>query len=249
MKRRQVLTGLAGLAGSAAAGRLLAQDIQSATGAGACRLTTKDVTGPFYVDFYPDRVDLSESQPGVPLTLDFLVRDVLTCKPIPGARVIIWHASAEGFYSGVQNPVLDAKGALSGDTADFREATFLRGQQTTDGQGRVQFITRYPGWYFPRSTHLHIKVYPPDFGEEHTTQLYFGNEVNDVVYASEAYRHRGPNPTRTRPGDDSPVFSFDAGDLWLKLEKTADGYRAAHELGVVFYGEMFGPLTDHYRHG
>jgi hypothetical protein len=45
------------------------------------------------------------------------------------------------------------------------------------------------------------------------------------------------------------VFAYQAGDLWLNLKKTGDGYQAAHELGVVFYGDMFGPLTDHYRHG
>jgi protocatechuate 3,4-dioxygenase beta subunit len=249
MKRRQVITGLAALASLGGAGRLLAQDGPSAVGAGACRLTRQDVTGPFYVDFYPDRANLMESQKGLPLTLDFLVRDVMTCKPLPGARVVIWHASADGFYSGVENPILNADGTLGADKADFREDTFLRGQQTTDASGRVQFVTAYPGWYFPRSTHLHVKVLPPDFSEEHTTQLYFPNAVNDVVYATEHYAHRGPNPTRVKPGDDSPVFAFSDGDLWLNLERTSDGYRAAHELGVVHYGNMFGPLTDFYRRG
>jgi protocatechuate 3,4-dioxygenase beta subunit len=249
MKRRQLIVGMAGLAGATGFGRVLAQDGPSAIGAGACRLITRDVTGPFFVDHYPVRSNLIEKQKGVPLTLDFLVRDVLTCKPLPGARVVVWHANAEGFYSGVENPVLNADGTASDQKADYREATFLRGQQTTDAGGRVRFLTAYPGWYFPRSTHLHIKVYPPDFGEEHTTQLYFPNDVNDAVYASEHYAHRGPNPKRTRPGDMSPVFAYQAGDLWLNLKKTGDGYQAAHELGVVFYGDMFGPLTDHYRHG
>ncbi len=97
MKRRQMITGLAALAGTAGLGRVLAQDTQSAIGAGACRLTRQDVTGPFYVDFYPDRSNLMESEKGIPLTLDFVVRDVMSCKPIPSARVIIWHANAEGF--------------------------------------------------------------------------------------------------------------------------------------------------------
>lgn len=249
MKRRHVITGLAALAGTAGLGRVFAQDGPSAVGAGSCRLTTQDVTGPFYVDYYPDQSNLMEQQAGVPLTLDFQVKDVLTCKPVPGAKVVIWHANAEGYYSGVKNPVLNADGTLSGEQVDFTEATFHRGVQTTDGSGRVRFITAYPGWYFPRATHLHVKVLPPDFSEAHTTQLYFPNAINDAVYASESYVHRGPNPTRPKPGDDSPVFSFDAGDLWLNLKKGNGGYQAAHELGVVYYGEMFGPLTDHYRHG
>ena len=71
----------------------------------------------------------------------------------------------------------------------------------------------------------------------------------DGAYASEAYVHRGPNPTRVNPGDSSPVFSFESGDLWLNLKRTGDGFQAAHELGVIHYGGMFGPLTDYYRQG
>jgi protocatechuate 3,4-dioxygenase beta subunit len=250
MKRRKFIAGMAAAAGGLGSGRLLAeQNAPSATGAGSCRLITQDVTGPFHTDLYPDRSNLFEGQKGVPLTLNFLVRNVLTCEPLPGARVVIWHANNEGFYSGVVNPVLNADGTASSEKADFRDQTFHRGMQTSDALGRVQFVTAFPGWYFPRVTHLHLKVYPPDFGEEATTQLYFRNEICDEVYAGEHYSHRGPNPTRRQPGDDSSIFSFDAEDLWLNITRSGDGYQATHELGVVFYGGMFGELTDHYRQG
>ena len=52
-----------------------------------------------------------------------------------------------------------------------------------------------------------------------------------------------------QPGDESGIFSFDAEDLWLNINRSGDGYQATHELGVVFYGGMFGELTDHYRQG
>jgi protocatechuate 3,4-dioxygenase beta subunit len=250
MQRRNLITGLAALAGSLGVGRLLAQDgTRSAIGAGSCRLTTQDVTGPFHIDHYLERSNLFDGQKGVPLTLNFQVTDVMTCNPLPGAKVVIWHANNEGLYSGVENPMLNENGSASSDTIDMREETFHRGVQTSDEHGRVQFVTAFPGWYFPRTTHIHLKVYPPDFGEVATTQLYLRNEICDEVYAGEHYRHRGPNPTRTQPGDDSPIFSFDSGDLWLNLSKTGDGYEATHELGVVFYGKMFGELTDHYRQG
>ena len=45
------------------------------------------------------------------------------------------------------------------------------------------------------------------------------------------------------------MFAFEAEDLWLNIKKTGDGLHAVHELGVVFYGGMFGELTDHYRQG
>jgi protocatechuate 3,4-dioxygenase beta subunit len=250
MKRRKFITGLAAVAGGVGAGRLLAADnAPSAIGAGSCRLITQDLTGPFHTDHYPDRVNLFEGQKGMPLTLNFVVRNVLTCEPLPGAKVVIWHANNEGFYSGVVNPVLNADGTTSDKKLDLTDQSFHRGLQTTDAQGRVQFVTAFPGWYFPRLTHLHLKVYPPDFGEEATTQLYFRNGDCDAVYAGEHYRHRGPNPTRREPGDESGIFSYDSEDLWLNISRSADGYQATHELGVAFYGSMFGELTDHYRQG
>lgn len=250
MQRRKLITGLAGLAGGLGVGRLMAQDAnRSATGAGSCKLITQDVTGPFHVDHYLDRSNLIDGQPGVPLTLNFLVRDVMTCKPLPGAKVVIWHANNDGLYSGVENLLLNEDGTASPDTVDLRSETFHRGMQTTDAHGRAQFVTAFPGWYFPRTTHLHLKVYPPDFGEEATTQLYFRNEICDEVYALDGYRHRGPNPTRRKPGDESGIFSFESEDLWLNISRNGNGYEATHELGVVFYGGMFGELTDFYRQG
>ena len=250
MNRRNLITGLAAMAGSLGIGRLLAsEDSRSAIGAGSCRLTTQDLTGPFHIDHYLDRSNLIEDQNGVPLILNFKVTDVMTCTPLPGAKVVIWHANNEGQYSGVENLMLNADGTAQAEKIDLRDKTFHRGVQTSDEQGRVQFVTSFPGWYFPRATHLHLKVYPPDFGEEATTQLYFRNEICDEVYASENYRHRGPNPTRRSPGDDSGIFSFDAGDLWLDISRSGNGYQATHELGVVFYGGMFGELPEHYRQG
>lgn len=250
MHRRKVIKGLMALAGSAGAGRLLAQDAApSATGAGSCRLISQDVTGPFHTEQYLERSNLMDGQKGVPLTLNFHVRDVLTCNPLAGAKVLIWHANNEGHYSGVENLMLNADGTAQEGMLDLRDETFCRGMQTSDKQGRVQFVTSFPGWYFPRTTHIHLKVYPPGFGEEATTQLYLRNENCDEVYATKNYRHRGPNPTRRNPGDESGIFSYDEGDLWLNIVKDADGYAATHELGVIFYGGMFGELPDYYRPG
>ena len=250
MRRRNALKGLLALGGSLGAGRLLAQDAApSATGAGSCRLISQDVTGPFHTEHYVEQSNLMGGQKGMPLTLNFLVRDVLTCKPLPGAKVLIWHTNNEGHYSGVVNQVLNADGTATGNVLDFTDETFCRGMQTTDDKGRVQFITAFPGWYFPRATHIHLKVYPPAPGEEATTQLYLHNETCDEVYATDHYRHRGTNPTRRTPGEASPLFSYDEGDLWLNIRKERGGYAADHELGVIFYGGMFGELPDYYRKG
>lgn len=250
MHRRNVIKGLLAVGGSLGAGRLLAQDdAPSAIGAGSCRLTSQDVTGPFHTEQYPDHSNLMAGQKGMPLTLNFQVKNVLTCKPLAGAKVLVWHSNNEGHYSGVVNQVLNADGTATGNVLDFTNETFCRGMQTTDDEGRVQFVTAFPGWYFPRATHIHLKVYPPGQGEEATTQLYLRNEHCDEIYATEHYRHRGPNPTRREPGEASPLFSYDEGDLWLNIRKVRGGYAADHELGVVFYGGMFGELPDYYRKG
>jgi protocatechuate 3,4-dioxygenase beta subunit len=250
MHRRQVIKGLAALGGTLGAGRLLARDTApSATGAGSCRLISQDVTGPFHTDHYVEQSNLMEGQSGVPLTLNFQVKDVLTCKPLAGAKVLIWHANNEGHYSGVRNVVLNADGTAQKGVIDFTEETFCRGMQTTDGDGRAQFVTTFPGWYFPRATHIHLKIYPPGLGEEATTQLYLRNENCDEVYATEHYRHRGPNPTRRNPGEASKLFSYDEGDLWMNISKVRGGYATTHELGVISYGGMFGELPDYYRPG
>ncbi len=250
MQRRKLIKGLVALGGGLGVGGLLAEEeSRSAIGAGSCRLITQDVTGPFHVDHYLDRSNLIENQKGIPLTLNFRVVDALACRPLPGAKVVIWHANSEGLYSGVENTLLNADGSSKPDKVDLSAETFHRGMQTSDEQGRVQFVTAFPGWYFPRVTHLHLKVYPPDFGEEATTQLYFRNDICDEVYAQEPYRQRGPNPTRRSPGDESGIFSFEDEDLWLNIVKTQNDYAAEHELGVVFYGRMFGELPDHYRQG
>lgn len=247
MQRRSVIKGLMALAGSMGTGRLWAQD--AANGAASCRMITQQVTGPYHTEHYLEHSNLVGGQHGVPLTLDFQIKNALTCEPLAGAKVLIWHANNEGLYSGVKNLMFNEDFTLQEDLIDLGDETFCRGMQTSDDQGRVQFVTIFPGWYRPRVTHVHVKVYPPGFGEEATTQLYLRNEYCDEIYATHHYRHRGPNPNRTRPGDESRHFSFDDESLWLNIEKQRGGYAATHELGVVHYGDLFRELPDFYRAG
>ncbi|KAK9786070.1 hypothetical protein WJX73_003450 [Symbiochloris irregularis] len=65
-----------------------------------CKLTKELEEGPFYL---PTalllRSNITEAQPGIPLTLQVLVEDP-DCKPLPGIIVDIWSANSTGFYSG-----------------------------------------------------------------------------------------------------------------------------------------------------
>jgi len=147
--------------------------------ASAQRGTKGTIEGPYYL---PDQVRLSSSselphrpdEKGTPLVLSGQVRD-LDGTPLAGAEVDIWHADADGYYSGF------APGVPSGN---------LRGVVVTDSEGRFEIRTVQPapyqiptdgptgkliaaaGWHPWRPAHLHLMV-RADGHRAITTQLYF----------------------------------------------------------------------------
>ena len=87
-------SGLAGC-GAARAG----QEADAAT----TRVLAREVTeGPYWIDNKLMRRDITEGRHGLPLMLHLTVVDASTCKPIKGADVELWHADADGVYSGVE---------------------------------------------------------------------------------------------------------------------------------------------------
>jgi protocatechuate 3,4-dioxygenase beta subunit len=129
-----------------------------------CVLTPEQEEGPFYIDFARVRRDIVEDRPGVPLALAIAVVDSNTCKPIRNAAVDIWHCDALGIYSGEPS-----EGSVG--------RTFLRGIQLTDGDGRVEFTTIYPGQYPGRTTHIHVKVH---VGGQRAKGAYSGGHVSHI---------------------------------------------------------------------
>ena len=108
------------------------------------------------------------------------------CIPMEGALVDLWHADAEGVYSGYP-------GQLGG--LDTSGQTFLRGIQPTDGDGVAQFDTIYPGWYPGRTVHIHFKVHYEGYSYL-TSQFYFSDEFSDRVFELTPYDERPNRPTR-----------------------------------------------------
>lgn len=247
MKRRHLIQSIAALVPLAAHRNLLAQELPPT--AGTCRLISQDIIGPFALEKPPMRAELAEHLSGTPLQLKFQVQNAFSCEPLPGALVSVWHSNAEGLYSGVKNPILGADMAPTGEIVDYTSQNWLRGMQKSDASGQVVFNTIVPGWYFPRPTHIHVQVFPPNFGEVATTQLYLHDSDCDKIYQDPAYAERGPNPGRTDPNADSPTDGTDEGDLWLTMKPLDKGYTASHTLGVVYYGGAFGELPDIYRQG
>ena len=134
--------------------------------------------GPYYKagDFV--RSDITEGQAGLPMTLTLTVVDT-NCQPVPNARVDIWHANAQGQYSGVTDP--------KEGCADCGDKTFLRGTQTTNDQGQVTFQTIFPGWYPGRTVHIHVKIWE-NGSEVLTTQLFVTKADADTAFATAGYK-------------------------------------------------------------
>lgn len=65
-----------------------------------CVLEPEVTWGPYvYPNSQTLRQDMSEDQPGVPLTLDVGVLDMATCEPLENVMVDFWHCNATGSYS------------------------------------------------------------------------------------------------------------------------------------------------------
>ncbi|MGP3922423.1 intradiol ring-cleavage dioxygenase [Streptomyces sp. 8N616] len=224
--RRKVLTvlggvglgaaGIAAYAANASAGPadsaadVPATDSTAGGAAGAtasqCVLTAEQMTGPYYLEDEKVRRDIRENRPGVPLALTFQVVDTKTCKPLRNAAVDIWHCDAGGVYGGYtaispDEPYDPSKADENGHVPNTDNTTFLRGIQLTDAHGKATFETIFPGWYYGRTTHIHLKVH---YGGEvgggtyedghvaHTGQVFFADEVADAIAKLDPYaQHTG----------------------------------------------------------
>ena len=158
------------------AGPAGAQDAALAT----CTLAQEQTEGPYYVDDVLRRRNITEGRPGTPLWLTLRVADATSCAAIPGATVEIWHADANGDYSGYNG---------------FEGQIFMRGQQVVGDAGAATFRTIYPGWYQGRTVHIHVKVHVGG-STVHTGQLYFDDTLTDAAYTQEPYASRGTRSTR-----------------------------------------------------
>lgn len=166
--------------------------------AATCKPTTSSTEGPYYIASKV-RKNIIDKQPGTRTNLTISVVDT-ECKPIPNARVDIWHANASGRYSGV-----------SGNAQNF-----LRGSQVTDAQGRATFVTIFPGWYPGRVMHIHVKVVQ-DGNDVLTSQLYARDAQVSQIYAKGAYKKRGDQDTNLTT---DRILRGDANLMTLKLGAT-----------------------------
>jgi protocatechuate 3,4-dioxygenase beta subunit len=185
--------------------------------------------GPYFVDARLDRSDIRSDpadgsvRPGVPLRLALRVSRLArgACAPLPGATVDLWHCDALGVYSDVQDP--------GGSTVGRK---FLRGYQTTDGDGLVRFTTIYPGAYRGRAVHIHFKIRSAVGGgrvHDFTSQLFFDDGLRDQVYAQPPYAGReGERVRNARDG----IYRSAGSRLTLAVTLAAPGYAGTFELAL-----------------
>ena len=231
-RREAVLTlaglGLTGALGARASGVL---GTPGAEAAAACVLSPEVTEGPYWIDNNLTRRDITEGRPGLPLELVLAVQDAKTCTAIKGADVELWHCDAVGVYSGYESGSPGGPGGQHAAPTDSDR--YLRGHQKAGADGRVRFLTIYPGWYRGRTPHIHLKVHVGG-SVVHTGQLFFDEKTTAAVYRHAPYSSHGqPDTTHAR---DNIYAQAGGSKSTLKLRRRANGrsgYVGTITLGVA----------------
>jgi hypothetical protein len=117
----------------------------------------------------------------------------------------------------------------------------LRGVQFADNRGRVEFATLYPGWYFGRAIHIHLKVHLGSHLSDakttgghvcHTGQLFFPEEVTSDIARLEPYSTR-LQVHRTLQSEDGIFNGQHGAASMLELVRLEKGSNAAGFLATV----------------
>jgi catechol 1,2-dioxygenase len=171
------------------------------------------IEGPYYVPDAPSlgataTLPMREGEQGTPLLFQGRVTGV-DGAAVPGARLEIWHADDEGYYSqfapGI--PAWNLRGTLTAD-AEGRYAirTIQPAPYQIPTDGSCGNLIAAAGWHPWRPAHLHLKVSAPGCLPI-TTQLYFrGGEylTDDVASAVKPELIIDP-----APAEDGVAVSYD----------------------------------------
>ncbi len=190
----------------------------------ACAATCEMTLGPCYAAS-PEREDISEAYPGIPLRFALRLLDT-DCNPLTNTRVDIWHCATTGLYSGD-----DASDFCTSGDADARAHRFFRGTQSTDAEGKVYFDTCFPGWYSGRSVHVHYRVVIGT-DEYLVSQLFFPEDVVADIFATvEGYASRGQPDTTF--ATDNVLGGVDGSPYVMEVQRMTDGAMLASKTVFV----------------
>ena len=198
--------------------------------ASVCVARPAQTEGPFFVDEHLTRADIrgdpatGRLSPGAPLELTLAVSRLAggSCAPLRDAVVEVWQCDALGRYSDVRD--------FGGSTAGQK---FLRGNQSTDAEGLVRFVTIVPGWYEGRAVHIHFRIETaPSNGPagRFSSQLYFDDAFLDRVHAQAPYASRGPR--RLRNARDG-LYRDGGADLVLDVKEEGGRLSTRFDVGLT----------------
>lgn len=164
---------------------------------GECSVSPTETKGPFPIKTPSELVqaNIVSDRSGVAMIVTLTVQEKNNdCLPMHGVYVDIWHCDADGDYS--------EYGGTQMQSTNYTDVHFLRGRQLTDSNGKVSFITIYPGWYQGRAPHIHVEVLDASEGSLLITQIAFPETVSSSVYTSSLY-----NGVADTSNDTDNVFS------------------------------------------
>ena len=103
----------------------------------------------------------------------------------------------------------------------------------TDANGRVQFITIYPGWYSGRAVHIHFTIRTKGADSQcyqFTSQFFIDDALTDQVHSLSPYASKGQRDTRNANDN---IFNGGGNQLLLNLNgDTTKGFTTAMNIGL-----------------
>ncbi|WER48341.1 intradiol ring-cleavage dioxygenase [Cupriavidus sp. WKF15] len=183
--------------------------------------TEATVFGPFYVDDAPDYelgADVGNGMAGEPCYVRGQVRSI-TGEAVPGARMEVWQADAEGFYD-VQNPErteAQGRGTLHADASGhYRFKTIVAECYPIPHDGPVGRMLDAMGRHPWRPAHLHFMISAPGY-ETLVTHVFRDSDTyldSDTVFGvrsslvADWIRHEaGTTPDGSQA--DKPFYTLD----------------------------------------
>lgn len=200
------------------------------TDTGDCTLTSSETAGPFPTKTPSSLVmsDIRSDRTGVNLAIEVTIQDQNNgCNPMQGAIVDIWHCDKDGNYS--------EYGGTTMQSTNYTAVHFLRGRQTTDANGKVNFLSIFPGWYSGRATHIHVHVYNASGTSLLVTQIAFPEGSGSAVVtvnASTANGYTKGMSGYTYNGSDNVFSDGVASELASITGSLSAGYALTHTLVV-----------------
>ena len=143
------------------------------------------IEGPYYIPDSPEqkspaKISMRPDEKGTPLLFQGQVRST-DGSPLPNAKIELWHADEEGFYSqfapGI--PEWNLRGTfLADEQGNFHIDTMQPAPYQIPTDGACGQLIAAAGWHAWRPAHLHLKVSAPGH-ELLTAQLYFPGDPHN----------------------------------------------------------------------